>query len=127
MPQAVFNLGDVLAPVEQIHGPGVTERVHGVDVLQSFWGQGFREVFFADTVYAMPGEFLSALTDKETVLIEGFWCCSIPVDIEIEELRGLFLKSYEPETICFSEDGHSFLLGVEVVEIECCDLRGPGA
>jgi len=96
-------------------------------MLQSFWGQGFREVFFADTVYAMPCEFLSALTDKETIFIEGLWVITVSVDIEIEELRGLFLKSYEPETICFTEDGDSFLPGVEVVEIEGCDLRGPGA
>jgi len=31
MSKAIFYLGDVSAPVEQIHGPCVTERVNGVD------------------------------------------------------------------------------------------------
>ena len=96
-------------------------------MFQSFRGQGFREVLLAYAVYAVPGEFFSALTDKETVLIEGFWGYSISVDIDFKELRGLVFKLYEPETIPFAEDGDSFLPGIEVVEIECCDLRGPGA
>lgn len=38
MTQAVFDLGDVFAPEEEIDGPGVPEGVHGVDMLQPFRG-----------------------------------------------------------------------------------------
>jgi len=75
----------------------------------------------------MPCESLSALTDKETVLVEGFGCYAIPVDIELEELNGSALKFYEPEAVPLTQDGHTFLLWIEVVEIEGCDLKGPGA
>jgi hypothetical protein len=105
----------------------VPEGVHGIDMLQPFRGQCLREVLFADAVYAMPGEFFSALTDKEAVLIEGFWHCSIPVDIAVKELDGLVFQFYEPEPICLAQDGQCFLLGIEVVEVEGCDFTGPGA
>jgi hypothetical protein len=75
----------------------------------------------------MPCEFLSALTDKQTVLVEEFGCYAILVDIELKELNGPVLKFYEPKTISLTQDGHTFLLWIEVVEIEGCDFKGPGA
>ena len=101
--------------------------MHGIDVIQSFWGQRFREVLFADTVDTVPGEFLTTLTDEEAIFIEALWVITVSVDIELKELNGLVLKFYESETIPLTQDGHSFLTGVEVVEIEGCDLISPGA
>ena len=96
-------------------------------MIQSFWGQCFREVLFTDTVDTVPGEFLAPLIDKETIFIEEFWVITVSVDIELKELDGLVLKFYESETISLAQDGHTFLPGVEVVEIESCDLGSPGA
>ena len=38
-----------------------------------------------------------------------------------------FLKLYDPEPICFSQDGKGMMNGVEVIDIEGCDFTGPGA
>ena len=74
----------------------------------------------------MPGEFLTPLTDKEPVLIEGFRGSAVCFDIELQKLNGLFLKLDEAVLISLSPDGEGFLLRIEVVEVEGCDLRGPG-
>ena len=41
MPQTVFDLGDVPAPVKQIHGPCVPEGVNRVDIHQTLGRKDF--------------------------------------------------------------------------------------
>ena len=76
-------------------------------MIQSFWGQCFREVLFTDTVETVPGEFLAPLIDKDTIFIEAFWVITVSVDIELKELNGLVLKFYESETISLASGRNS--------------------
>ena len=126
MAQAVFDVCDGVAPVEQIHGPAVPEGVDRVDVLKACLGQGLGEMFLADPIDAVAGERLAPLTDKKTVLIKGLWGDAILFDIETEQLRGPLLDVYESESVSLSQDGQGILLGGEVVEMEGSDFTGPG-
>jgi len=76
-----------------------------------------------DTV---ASEFLPSLADKEPVLVKRLWSCTVLTDIELEEMRGFFLKGDEPEAISLSQDGQCFFMRVEVVQVQCGDLSGPG-
>lgn len=122
VPQTVFDLGDVPAPGKQIHGPSVPEGVYRVDIYQTFGRKDFGQILSADTVYAMPGEFFSPLTDKDPVLVQGPGIASVSVDIDLEKFCGFVLKIYEPEPVSLPEDGEVFFLGVEVIQIQGGDL-----
>ena len=69
MAQTVFYICDRLTPVKQIHGSCMAEAVCRLDVLESFWGKGLGEIFFANSIYAVTSQFFSPLIDKDTVLI----------------------------------------------------------
>lgn len=127
MPKAVFDLGYVFSSVKEIDSPGVPEGVNGVDVFEAFRWQCYGEILFTDPIDPMAGEWFSTLIDKDALFIEGLWRGSIFVDIELEELGGFFLKLYEPVLVSFAQDGEGMLLWIEVVQIEGCDLGGPGA
>jgi len=85
------------------------------------------EVFSAEAIDAVSGEFLTALIDEEALLKGRLGRWPESSDIELKELSGFGLQFDEAEAIAFSEDGEGFLLGVEVVQIEGGDFRGPGA
>ena len=69
MAQTVFYIRDRLTPVKHIHGPCMAEAVSRLDILESFWGKGQGEIFFANPIYAVTSQFFSPLIDKDTVLI----------------------------------------------------------
>lgn len=127
MSQTIFYLGDVSAPVEQINGPRVTERMNRVDVDETLMGEGFGEILSAGTVYAVPGKFLSPLTDEDPVAEWGLRIAAVLFDIDLKKLCGFVLKIDKPEPISFSEDGQGFLSGIEVIKIKGGDLRCPGS
>jgi hypothetical protein len=127
MPKAVLDLGYVFSSVKEIDSPGVPEGVNGVDVFEAFRWQCYGEILFTDPIDPMAGEWFSTLIDKDALVIEGLWRGSIFVDIELEELGGFFLKLDEPVLISLAQDGEGMLLWIEVVQIEGCDLGGPGA
>lgn len=127
MSKAVLDLGYVFSSVKEIDSPGVPEGVNGVDVFEAFRWQCYGEILFTDPIDPMAGEWFSTLIDKDALFIEGLWRGSIFVDIELEELGGFFLKLYEPVLVSLSQDGEGLLLWIEVVQIEGCDLGGPGA
>jgi hypothetical protein len=85
------------------------------------------EVFSAKSIDAEAGEFLSALIDKEALLIGGLWGWPESSYVELKELSGFGFQFDEAEAVAFAEDGDGFLLGVEVVEVEGGDFTGPGA
>lgn len=127
MSKAVLDLGYVFSSVKEIDSPGVPEGVNGVDVFEAFRWQCYGEILFTDPIDPMAGEWFSTLIDKDALFIEGLWRGSIFVDIELEELGGFFLKLYEPVLVSLAQDGEGILLWIEVVQIEGCDLGGPGA
>jgi len=75
---------------------------------------------------AVAREFLPSLADKEPILIKRLWRYPVLTDIELEEMRGFFLKRNEAESISLSQDGQCFFVRVEVVQVQGGDLRGPG-
>ena len=127
MAQAVFDITCGLTPGEHVHGTGVAKGVHGMDGSKTFRRQGYREVFSTEAIDAEAGEFLTALIDKEALLIGRLWARTESRDIELKELSGFGLQFDEAEAVSFSEDGEGFVLGVEVVQVEGGDFRGPGA
>lgn len=127
MSKAVLDLGYVFSSVKEIDSPGVPEGVNGVDVFEAFRWQCCGEILFTDPIDPMAGEWFSTLIDKDALFIEGLWRGSIFVDIDLEELGGFFLKLYEPVLVSLAQDGEGMLLWIEVVQIEGCDLGGPGA
>jgi len=100
--------------------------MHGMDDLEAFRRQGYREVFSTEAIDAVSGEFLTALIDEEALLIGRLWARTESSDIELKELSGFGLQFDEAEAIAFSEDGEGFLLWVEVVQVKRGDFRGPG-
>jgi hypothetical protein len=73
----------------------------------------------------VTGEFLSALIDKEALLIEGLWCDAVFADIGLKELRCFPLKLYEAEAVAFAQDGQCFLLRIKVIQIEGGNFTRP--
>jgi hypothetical protein len=126
VPQTVFDLDYVPAPGKQIHGPSVPEGVNRVDIYQTLGRKDFGQILSADTVYAVPGEFFSPLTDKDPVLVQGPGMAAVSVDIDLEKFCGFVFKIYEPEPIPLPEDGQVFFLRVEELQIQGGDLRCPG-
>ena len=127
MAQAVFDIGGGVTPGEHVDSTGVAKAVHGIDNLETLRGQGHGEVFSTKAIDAVAGEFLTALIDKEALLIEGLWGWSESRDVELKELSGFGLQFYEAEAVAFAQDGQGFLLGVEVVQVKSGHFRGPGA
>ena len=127
MAQAIFDVRCGLTPGEHIHGTGVAKAVHGIDGSETFRGQGHGEIFSAEAIDAVAGEFLTALIDEEALLKGRFWARTESSDIELKELSGFRFQFDEAEAVAFSEDGEGFVLGVEVVQVEGGDFRGPGA
>ena len=52
--QMVFDVGDGVATVKQIHCPAVTKTMHGIDILKSFWRENLFEILPANSVNAVP-------------------------------------------------------------------------
>ena len=127
MAKAVFDVGRRVPLGEHIHSTGVAKAVHWIDDLEAFRGQGYGEVFSAKAIDAVAGEFLTALIDKEALLVGRLWGWAESSDIELKELSGFRFQFDEAEAVAFSEDGEGFVLGVEVVQVEGGDFRGPGA
>jgi hypothetical protein len=125
--QAVFDIGGGVPPGEHVDSTGVAKAVHRVDNLETFRRQGHGEVFSAKAIDAVAGEFLTALIDKEALLIGWLWGWPESRDVELKELSGFGLQFNEAEAVAFSQDGEGFLLGVEVVQVQRGYFRGSGA
>ena len=105
----------------------MAKGMNRLDIFEAFWGQCLEQVLFADPIDAVPCELFTPLTDKDAVLIEGFWRCSVFADIQLEESAGFLFKLNDPEPVTFSEDGQCVLLGVKVIQVQSGDFTGPGA
>ena len=125
--QSVFDVGCGKTSGKHVDRTGVAKAVHGIDDLEAFRRQGHREVFSTESIDAIAGEFLTALIDKEALLIGRLWARTESRDIELKELSGFGLQFDEAEAVSFSEDGEGFVLWVEVVQVEGGDFRGSGA
>jgi len=126
MAQMVLDVRDRMATIEHINCSRVTEASNGIDILEAFGGKGLFEIFPADAVDTIAGEFLSPLIEKEPVSVHRFWCYAVFPDIGLEEMTGLGLELYEPEPGSFSQDSQGFFLTVKVIQIQCCYFAGPG-
>ena len=126
MAQMVLDVRDGMATIKHINCSRVTKAPNGVDIFEAFGGKGLFEIFPADAVDAIAGEFLSPLIEKEPVLIEWFWCYAVFPDIGLEEMTGLGFELYKPEPVPFSQDSQGFFLTVKVIQIQRCDFSGPG-
>ena len=73
MAQAVFDIGCRVTPGEHVDRTGVAKAVNGIDGSETFRGQGHGEVFSAEAIDAVAGEFLTALIDKEALLKGRLW------------------------------------------------------
>lgn len=127
MSQMVHDVGDGMAAVVHVDRPAVTKGMDRIDIDESFGRQSFFEIFFADSVDAMTSEFLPSLVDKKPVLIRRFWRDAVSSDVELKEMAGLGFDFYKPKPVCLSQNRHSLVLGVEVVQIQCGYFSSPGA
>ena len=66
----------------------MSKTVNRIDGLKTLRRQGLVEIFSANAVDAVPGEFLRSLTDKDSMLIRRFWIDPVFLDIELKELGG---------------------------------------
>ena len=98
-----------------MNGTGVAKAVHGMDDLQTLRRQGQVEVFSAESIDAVAGEFLTALIDKEALLKGRLWGWPESRDVELKELSGFGLQFDEAEAVAFSEDGQCFFLDFGLV------------
>jgi len=127
MAQMVLDVRDGMATIVHVNCPAVTKAMDRIDVFETFRRKGLFEILFADAVNAMAGQFFTALVDKKPVLIRRLRGDAVFSDIELEEMASFWLELYKPEPIPFSQDRHSFVPGVEVVQIQRGHFGGPGA
>lgn len=125
--QAVFDIGGRVTSGEHMNSTGMAKAVNGIDGLETFRRQCYGEVFSTKAIDPVAGEFLTSLIDKEALLIEWLWGWSESRDIELEELSGFGFQFYEAKAVAFAQDGESFLLWIEVVQVKSGDFTGPGA
>ena len=124
MTQAVFDISDRIASIKHVNGTGMAEAVSRINRFETFGGQGFGKVFLADAIDAVTAKSLFPLIDKKAVLIQWLWGYAVFFYIELEKLRSLGLKLYEPEPIPFSQNSQGFLLWIKIIEIQRCDFTG---
>jgi hypothetical protein len=127
MTQLVFDIGCREASGKHVDRTGVPQAVNGINGTEALGRQSHGEVFSTEPIDAVSGEFLTALVDKEALLIGGLWGWPESIDVELKELSGFGLQFDETEAVAFAEDGEGFLLGVKVVQIKGGDFRGSGA
>jgi hypothetical protein len=127
MSQAIFDIGCREASGEHVDCTGVAKAVHGIDSSKALRRQSHGEVFSAEPIDAVAGEFPTALIDKEALLKGRLWGWPESGDVELKELSGFGLQFDEAEAVAFAEDGEGFLLGVEVVQVESGHFTGSGA
>jgi hypothetical protein len=127
MAQSVFDIGCRETSGKHVDCTGVAKAVHGIDRSKALRRQSHGEVFSAEPIDAVAGEFLPALIDEEALLIGRLWGWPESRDVELKELSGFGLQFNEAEAVAFAEDGEGFLLGVEVVQIKGGDFTGSGA
>ena len=104
----------------------MAKGMNRLDIFEAFGGQCLEQVLFADPIDAVPAELLTPLTDKDAVLIDGLWGCSVFADIQLKESTCFLFKLNDPEPVSFAQDGQCVLLGIKVIQVQCCDLTGPG-
>ena len=112
---------------EHVNRTGMAKAVNGIDGSETFRGQGYGEVFSTKTIDPKASEFLTALIDEEALLIGWLWRWPESRDIELKELSGFGFQFYEAEAVAFAQDGESFLLVVEVIQVKRSDFAGPCA
>ena len=127
MAQAVFDIGCREASGKHVDRTRVPQAVDGINRSETFGRQGCGEIFSAESIDAVAGEFLTALIDKEALLKGRLWRWPKLRDVELKELSGFGLQVDETEAVALAQDGEGFLLGVEVVQIKGGDFRGSGA
>jgi hypothetical protein len=127
MSQTIFDIGCGETSGKHVDRTGVPQAVNGINRSETFRGQSHGEVFSAESIDAVAGEFLTALIDKEALLKGRLWGWPEPIDVELEELSGFGLQFDETEAVAFAQDGEGFLLKVEVVQVESGHFRGSGA
>jgi len=127
MAQMILDIGYGVPAVKHIYCPAVTKAMDRIDVFQAFWRKSLFKILPADAVYAMPGEFLSPLVDKEPILIWRLWGDTVFSDIELKQMTWLGLKLYKPEPISLSQDSESHFLRVKIIQIQRCHFGGSGA
>jgi len=127
VPQTVFDIGGGSAPGKHIDGTGVAKTVHRVDAFEPLRSEGYGQVFFAKTIDSKAGELLTALINKEALLIEGFWGWAESSDIELKEVGGFRFQLNEAKAVALAEDGQGFLFWVEEVQVQSGNLTCPGA
>jgi hypothetical protein len=105
----------------------VAKTVHRVDAFESLRREGYGQVFSTKAVDPVSGELLTALIDKEALLIGGFWGWPESGDVKLKEVGRFRLQFDEAEAVALAQDGEGFLLGVEVVQVQGGHFACPGA
>ena len=85
------------------------------------------EIFFTDAVNSVPGQFFTALVNKQAVLIKRFGFDTILDNIAFDKLNGSLCELYSTITIAFTQDDQRIILRVKIIKVQCSDLTGPGA
>ena len=78
---------DVLSSIEEVNSTGVAKAVDGVNIAEAIGGQCLGEVLFADAIETGLSQLLTALIDKEAVLILGLWADAVFSDVQLKESR----------------------------------------
>ena len=127
MSQSVFDIGSGVAAAKHIDGPGMTEAVSRVDVVQTLWRQHQLKIFFTEPMDAGACECLSTLVDKKPMAIQGSWSSPIFLDVQCDQFAGFRLQSDLAEAVALAQDGRGLVVGIKVVDIQGGDFGGPGA
>ena len=85
------------------------------------------KILFAHAINTVASELLAALIDKEPVLICRFGTDTVSCNIDVEQSDGYGFQSNLTIPVAFAEYRQCFVVGIKIVQIQCCDFSGPGA
>lgn len=68
----------------------------------------------------------AVLTDKQPLRAGWFWLAAVIIHVCLDHLNHCWRQVDQAEAIAFAQNGESFLLWVEVIEIQLCDITCTG-
>jgi len=126
MSQAIADISSREAAAKHMDCTGMSKAMGRAEMRQAFRGEATGEILLADSVYAVSGKFFSPLIDEQPLTIQRFWGAAVSADVAAQQLSGFRPKLDLSIPVSLAEQDQDPLLGLEVLDVQGGDLRGPG-
>jgi len=103
----------------------MSEAMGRAEMPQAFRGEATGKILLADSVDAVSGKFFSPLIDEQPVPIQRFRGPAVSVDVAVQQMSGFGPKLDLSIPVSLAEQDQDPLLGLEVLDVQGGDFRGP--